>query len=177
MENRQKMCRLFFALWPSVQVRQSIVDVYSSISPQTTGQLMHAHNLHETLHFIGQTSHENKDCMHIAAQSVDVEQFQLELNYLGQFSKAKILWMGANKIPQQLTQLHQKLGIALEGCGFKVDTRPFMPHVTLLKKYIGQVPERIDFSIPWQVEEFVMVESVPSEQGVNYQVVEKYPLV
>ncbi len=176
MENREKTCRLFFALWPSNQVRQSIVELFNSLPRQKSGRIMRPHNLHETLHFVGQVTESTRDCMHAAAQSVKAEGFQYNLDLIGLFPRAKILWMGTRNPPEQLLQLHKKLGIVIEGCGFNREKRAYTPHITLLRKYTGPLPEQTDFSIPWQVEEFVLVESVTSEQGVNYRVIEKYPL-
>jgi len=176
MNNRQKTYRFFFALWPSDQVRQSIVEEISSLPLQSKGRVITPNNLHVTLHFVGQVTESTKDCMHTAAQSVDAEAFQLNMDKFGHFPKSKIFWMGAQSSPSQINQLHQKLGAAIKDCGFNPDTRQFSPHVTLMRKYSGPVPAQIDFSIPWHVEEFVLVESITYKEGVKYQVIEKYPL-
>ena len=175
--NNIKTHRLFFALWPSEQVRQSIVEVLSSLPPQVNGRVIQQQNLHATLHYVGQVAESTKDCMHAAAQSVKAEAFQLNLDRLGLFPKAKIFWMGAQNTPDQLMQLHVKLGTALEDCGFVTDERAFSPHFTLLRKCRGPVPENINFSIPWRVEEFVLVESITYKEGVKYQVLERYSLI
>ena len=175
--NNIKTHRLFFALWPSEQVRQSIVEVLSSLPPQVNGRVIQQQNLHATLHYVGQVAESTKDCMHAAAQSVKAEAFQLNLDRLGLFPKAKIFWMGAQNTPDQLMQLHVKLGTALEDCGFVTDERAFSPHFTLLRKCRGPVPENINFSIPWRVEEFVLVESITYKEGVKYQVLERYSLL
>ena len=175
--NNIKTHRLFFALWPTGQVRQSIIDVLSSLPPQVNGRVVQQDNLHATLHYVGQVTEPMKDCMHAAAQSVKAERFQLNLDHLGLFPKAKIFWMGTQSTPDQLMQLYKNLGLALEGCGFVVDKRAFSPHLTLLRKCRGPVPEKLDFSIPWHVEEFVLVESITYQEGVKYQVLERYSLL
>ena len=175
--NNIKTHRLFFALWPSEQVRQSIVEVLSSLPPQVNGRVIQQQNLHATLHYVGQVAESTKDCMHAAAQSVKAEAFQLNLDRLGLFPKAKIFWMGAQNTPEQLMQLHKKLGLALEDCGFVTDKRAYVPHLTLLRKCREPVPENINFSIPWRVEEFVLVESITYKEGVKYQVLERYSLL
>lgn len=177
MNNRQKTCRLFFALWPSDEVRQSIVQQLSCLSLRPNGRVVQTQNLHGTLHYVGQVTESTKDCMHVAAQSVNTEAFQLDLDCFGHFPKAKIFWMGTQNLPVQLVQLHKKLGAAIEGCGFNADTRPFSPHVTLMRKHSGPVPAKTEFSIPWRVEEFVLVESITYKEGVKYQVLERYSLL
>ena len=138
---------------------------------------MQTENLHTTLHYVGQVTESTKDCMHAAAQSVKAEAFQLNLDRFGLFPKAKILWMGVQNTPEQLFQLHKKLGTALEDCGFVTDERTYAPHLTLLRKCRGPVPEKLNFSIPWCVEEFVLVESITCKEGVKYQVLERYSLL
>jgi len=176
MGSHIKTCRLFFALWPSDQVRRSISDVLSSLPAKINGRAVQAHNLHETLHFVGQVTESTKDCMHAAAQSINAEAFQLNLDRFGHFSKAKIFWLGTQDTPVQLTRLHKELGIAIAECGFNIEKRPFTPHITLSRKCRQVETAQIEFSIPWQVEEFVLVESITYQEGVNYQVIEKYPL-
>ena len=175
--NNIKTHRLFFALWPSDQVRQAILNVLSSLPAQLNGRVMQTQNLHATLHYVGQVTDSTKDCMHAAAQSVKAEGFQLNLDRLGLFPKAKIFWMGVQNTPDQLMQLHNKLGIALEDCGFIVDKRAYALHLTLLRKCRGPVPAETGFSIPWCVEEFVLVESITYQEGVKYQVLERYSLL
>ena len=177
MNNSIKTHRLFFALWPSDLVRRSITEVLSCLPTKIDGRAVPTQNLHVTLHFVGHVTESTKDCMHAAARSVDAEAFQFDMDTLGHFPKAKIFWMGAQSSPLQLTQLHKKLGAAIEGCGFDADTRPFSPHVTLMRKSVHPAMKYEDFSIPWTVDEFVLVESVQDEAGVNYRVLERYSLL
>ena len=176
MSNHIKTHRLFFALWPTDQVRQSIVELISQLPQQINGRVIQPQNLHETLHFVGQVTESTKDCMHAAAQSVNAQTFQLNLDCFGHFPKAKIFWIGSQTMPARLVHLHKKLGDAIADCGFKCETRPFSPHVTLMRKCSKPGTAQRAFSLPWRVEEFVLVESITYKEGVNYQVIEKYPL-
>lgn len=170
------MYRLFFALWPDEKVRHSIVETFTVTSPQMRGRVIQPHNLHITLHFIGQVSGDVKQRMHAVAQTVVGESFVVGLNCFGHFPKVKIFWMGPQKPPVELTQLHNKLGDALSKCGYQCDSRPYNPHVTLMRNCIEPVIRQPEFTIPWTVDEFVLVESSQGVSGVNYRVVEQYPL-
>ncbi len=138
---------------------------------------MQQQNLHATLHYVGQAAEADKDCMHAAAKSVKAEAFQLNLDRLGRFPKAKVFWMGTQDTPDRLMQLHKKLGLALAACGYVADKRAYALHLTLLRKCRAPVPENVHFSIPWRVEEFVLVESITYQEGVKYQVLERYSLL
>ena len=115
-----KTHRLFFALWPSAQVRHSIVETFSQLPPPVKGRFMQAHNLHVTLHFIGSVTEDTRKCLHVAAQGLaaqgGIRGFEFDLNCYGHFSKAKILWMGMQNIPTELFQLQKNLGVALSEC-------------------------------------------------------------
>ena len=131
-------------------------------------------NLHITLHFIGNVSEEKFDCLDQAAQAVKVEPFELVLDQYGYFYKAKTFWMGCHEIPQQLKKWYEILGCALSSCDYQIDKRPYAPHVTLMRKlnkpgiFEGFQP------IWWRVNEFVLVESVSVDGGMEYRVVKRY---
>ncbi|MBE9560413.1 MAG: RNA 2',3'-cyclic phosphodiesterase [Proteobacteria bacterium] len=177
MAVKDKKRRLFFALWPSAQVRESIVETASPLLQEMAGRIIQPKNLHITLHFIGSVDDDKKDCLHEAALSVIAQPFDLSLDCFGHFSKAKIFWMSAEKIPVELSRLYQTLGKALSVCDYHQDQRPYAPHVTLLRKSVKPVLLYEDFSIFWRVDEFVLVESVSGDSGVKYQVVETYSLL
>lgn len=171
-----KTRRLFFALWPSDQVRHNIVQTIDQLPHKIKGREIKPQNLHITLHFVGLVTEENKDCMHAAAQSVSAAAFKCHLDCIGHFSRAKIFWMGCRKSPVELIQLHNKLGAAIEHCAYQQEKRVYAPHVTLKRKCLNPGANQMDFSIPWMVDEFVLVESVTHPSGVEYRVIEKYPL-
>jgi 2'-5' RNA ligase len=181
MNNRIKSRRLFFALWPGEQTRQAILETLSQLPQQSKARAIAPPNLHITLHFVGQVSAEVEDCMHIAASSINSTAFEMDMDCLGHFSKAKIFWMGCQKPPIVLTQLHKELGKALGECGHQCDERIYSPHLTLMRKcdksdYRKLIANQPHFSIPWVVEEFVLVESLIDQQGANYRVIEQYSL-
>jgi len=176
MNANLKTRRLFFAFWPSELVRKSVVEAVLPVVRNLRGHVIQPHNLHITLHFIGQVSAEVKACIHEAAQTVTGESFSVNLDYFGHFSRAKILWMGPSTVPAELIRIHDQLGEALERCGYQCDKRPYSPHVTLMRKCKKISSRQQEFSILWTVNEFVLVESIQDNSGVNYQVIERYPL-
>ena len=178
MDNPNKTSRLFFALWPDEQTRQSVVDTFSQFPPPKNARVLQPHNLHVTLHFIGQVTDETKHNMHLAAQKVNSKKFVIDLDCCGHFSKAKIFWMGCKKPPSALLQLRDDLGHSLERCDYISEASAYIPHVSLMRKYakydaMPLLENPLAFSIPWLVDEFVLIES----QGGNYQVIERYPFL
>ena len=176
MTNNVKARRLFFALLPNDQVRSQIVENFSRIRQAKHGRVIQPHNLHITLHFVGSVTEDIKECMHVAATTIRADRFVFNLDCYGYFPRAKIFWMGCQETPDELTRLHKKLEAALENCGYRGEARSFTPHITLMRKCEQEEPLDADFSLEWPVDEFALVESRSDKHGVNYQLVEKYPL-
>lgn len=176
MTSDKQFSRLFFALWPSDQVRQSIVDVFSAIAIPDHSRFIQPENLHITLHFLGQVESDRRVCLQQVACALNDKPFVVNLDCLGYFTKAKILWMGCQYLPVELVRLHRDLGESLANCGYQSEFHEYKPHVTLMRKCREPLNANNDFVIPWQVDEFALVESISGSGGVRYQVIEKYPL-
>lgn len=173
---KHKKHRLFFALWPSPQVRASIVETAHPVLHELTGRLIPPEQLHITLHFIGSVTDETRICMDRAARCIKTKPFSITLSHFNFFSRAKVFYMGCNAIPTELRHLHQTLGEALGDCSYQQDEPEYTPHVSLLRKLKARQVESFKFSINWQVDEFVLVESSGTANGVGYNIIETYPL-
>jgi 2'-5' RNA ligase len=176
MDKHPKKRRLFFSLWPDEQTRHLIAETFSQLPQAKKGREMQLHNLHMTLYFIGSTTDDIKECLHTAAQTIHADSFALNLDHFGYFPRAKIFWMGCHESPHELIQLHDDLTAAIENCGYRPEKNVFIPHVTLMKKYVKPMSVQIDFSIQWPVDDFALVESRSDNNGVKYRVIEKYSL-
>jgi 2'-5' RNA ligase len=64
----------------------------------------------------------------------------------------------------------------VESCGVRPDDRPFQAHMTLLRK-VNRPPAALTIDpIPWSVERFSLIASVPTEGGVVYRELRSWPL-
>ena len=175
--DKEHTIRIFFALWPDDDVRQQIIEAFMH-SPQykKKGRVIRPENIHATLHFIGNVTEESKSCMHQAAQSIKSSPFSLTLDRYGHFYKARVLWMGCYQLPDEAKNLYRELGDALKQCEYQPESRPFVPHVTLMRKLV-KPGEFADFEpIEWTCNDFVLVQSKTIPEGVQYEVIERYPL-
>ena len=176
MVREKKDARLFFALWPDTAPRQRLAEAASTIPVTAVTRRVPDANLHMTLHFIGNVYFDEMACMQRQARHVDAGTFSLEIDCQGYFGKPQAGWLGCRVIPGALVELHRQLGTRLQECGYHPETRPYHPHVTVARK-LGSIGTRASFeSIVWPVREFALVEVQPVENGVQYRVVETYPL-
>ena len=133
-------------------------------------------NLHLTLHFIGNVYFSDMACMREQASRVDADAFQLVIDRQGCFGKARVGWLGCSEIPAALVRLHQQLGMRLQSCAFQPEARPYNPHITIARK-VGSIDSATEFdALVWPVREFALIEVQAIENGVQYRVVESWPL-
>jgi len=172
----KKDIRVFFALWPNVVLRESLSRASQGISVQRPARRVPDYNLHLTLHFIGNVYLDQLACLQQQARRVRGSGFDLVIDTQGCFGKARVGWLGCSVVPAALQQLHQQLGRRLRQCDYQPETRPYNPHVTVARK-IRAIPDHADFTaLTWRVENFVLIESKASDNGVKYRVIETYPL-
>jgi 2'-5' RNA ligase len=175
--------RLFFALWPDEDVRRELMRYATPIvadirrsQPQAKCYL--PEDLHLTLIFIGAAYATYQTCLSRAARQVvetgDIQPFSLEISRWGYFDRARILWVGCETCPASLVRLQEMLVKELAGCGYKPESRPFRPHVTLMRK-AGR-PHNLQPFMPvlWRINGFYLVESLPVTEGPRYRVIEEF---
>jgi len=164
--------RLFFALWPSPEVRRQLARV----ATQWTRHPVAAGNLHMTLLFLGGRSASELDCFCEAAGELQGEAFEMQLDFLGCWTRPRIQWLGTSLIPPALLRLVDTLQQVLVPCGVEAGERRFVPHVTLSRKEKNPRVKAGLEAIHWQAQDFVLAESVSAQGGVRYDVVQRWPL-
>jgi len=172
-----KQARLFFALWPDDEVRYQVAENLRRLNIDGNSVRFVANrNLHMTLHFIGNTSRAEIKCLNGRARLVNAEPVELILNCSGFFKKPRVFWFGCRDVPNTLYNLHTRLGQQISRCAFRPESRPYSPHLTVARKIV-EAPGYVAFKpVNWKVQQFVLVESRSTPEGVSYQVVESYPL-
>lgn len=170
-----KDIRLFFALWPDEPVREAISSCINLL-PENTGRLVPRYNWHMTLHFIGNTTFAEKDCLHSQAEKLKAKPFDLQIDRAGYFSKPRVFWLGCRQPPGVLFELQQNLGGLISECEYEPETRLYSPHVTVARKVFEKPEIEPPSSISWHVDRFVLIESVAVSNGVRYRVLEEYLL-
>ncbi len=117
------------------------------------------------------------DCLRQQARLVEAEAFEISIDRQGHFRKPRVAWLGCREIPLALRELHKQLGQRLQLCDYRPETRHYNPHVTVARK-IGAIADSPGFApIAWKVEAFSLVEVRQIENGVQYRVIETFPLI
>lgn len=171
-----KDIRLFFALWPSEALRERLHDAANGVPTEGAVRRVPRNNLHLTLHFIGNVYFEEMICLQRQARRVRADRFGFDIDCQGSFRKPRVAWLGCREAPAALGELQAQLGRQLRLCAYQPESRRYHPHVTVARK-IEPVIDSAQFKpIRWAVTEFALVEVQQLENGVEYRVVETYPL-
>ena len=112
-----------------------------------------------------------------AARSVHAASFALTIDRIGYFRHNRIVWAGAAHCPPELVALEARLRGALEPLGVQAEDRPYVPHITLVRKAQRKPARCTPEACVWRVEDLVLMESVAIAGGVRYEPLAKWPLI
>jgi RNA 2',3'-cyclic 3'-phosphodiesterase len=163
--------RLFFALWPDDRTRKSCHDVARQLGGH--GRVVMAANLHVTLVFLGATDRRQQALLSQAAARLSIAPMILRFDRLSYWKKPAIACLTASQCDQGVYSVVGALSNAAVDIGMTVDARPYMPHVTLLRK-ARSIPQLSFEAVVWRSDEISLVESVSTPAGVRYQVIDRW---
>lgn len=138
----------FFALTLPNELKE---ELHSRIEKLKFGFLfkkwLHPADYHITMAFLGEASETmRKEAVSLIQTALENEMaFELTLNKMGTFGRMdrpRILWADVDFNPR-LFDVQSKVYQACKDAGFTLDSKPFKPHITLARKYIGEA----DFSL------------------------------
>lgn len=168
--------RLFFALWPDDTLRRQLAGLAEDIGSRVTGRIVAEDNLHITLVFLGALNSARRQCAEEVAAAIRCERFTLTLDRTGYWSTPRILWAGSMQTPEALQSLVSALQTGLANCGIPLETRPYQPHLTLMRKVVRRPAAAAIGPMDWRVQRFCLVESVSGSKGVSYRVLASWCL-
>lgn len=133
----------FFALVLPDDVKEMIAKEMKKRN-EPFKRFVHQEDYHLTLAFVGAAalSDLQKACAFIEEKAGHTPVFDLKLTSLGTFgSKASphIFWVGTDE-PAPLFQLQKEVAAACRRAGISIDEKPFRPHITTARKWIGPEP-------------------------------------
>jgi 2'-5' RNA ligase len=118
------------------------------------GRWVHFEDLHITLAFLGFSPLEKlEDAKERVKEALfDSNSFPLQINQLGIFGDRKsprILWADTLE-SKELQSVRNKVYSACGEAGFQLETRPFRPHITIARKWVGDEPFQEDLLHIWE---------------------------
>ena len=169
--------RLFFALWPDESVQQKMFDLALRVQRQYGGRAIPAENIHMTLQFIGDVSQGLLSDLIQAADSICFDPVDLSMSELVYRPRQQMLWLTPAVIPEALSNLHSQLHKVLSKIhGLHLEKRPFLPHITLVRKLeeLEEVP--LFQPLGWRATGFCLEESELAHKGAIYRVARSWSM-
>ncbi|MHB1086098.1 MAG: RNA 2',3'-cyclic phosphodiesterase [Thiobacillus sp.] len=167
--------RLFFALWPDATTRDALYRTGKWLHKHWDGRRMRANTLHLTLAFLGRTPVVQLDALAACVDALKASAFELALNQPGHWKHNRIAWLGPGQPSPLLGELVDTLTAAIQQSGVSFDTRPHVPHVTLLRNSAGGDLPMCE-PVHWTVSEFVLLSSRTEAEGAYYEVIRRWSL-
>lgn len=161
--------RYFFALVPDEETAKKIHHQAAIVLPKEDKRWVPVEKIHMTLAYLGPLQHEQIEQAKGLAREISFRSFQLQINQVGEFRRIKVLWLGPVELPEELLDLVAALHLKLKKNGFRIDDRPFTPHITLARKYKHpQWSEAIE-PIDWSIQGFCLMKSINTGHEARYE--------
>lgn len=164
--------RIFIGLWPDKAAQTALHPLSVAALQHCGGRALRPDQWHITLAFLGALA--DQEVQALCAQAV---QWQLpiapfKVDSYGYFEGAQIVWAGSQDAEslEQMAATQQQLWQYLQPLGYRPEQRPFVPHISLLRRAqsfdIDKLPAFEPFY--WHSAHCYVVASRPTEQGTHY---------
>jgi len=139
IQNGLIVVRAFVAIEIPVEMRHQLVEQITRLKqhiPSTTVRWVRLEGIHLTLKFLGDVSLDKLDQITVLLEEVGLRPtpFRIDIGQFGCFPNPRRpsgLWGGVEDSSGVLIRLQADLEGVLSQIGFKRETRPFHPHLTL----------------------------------------------
>jgi 2'-5' RNA ligase len=174
--------RLFFALWPTAAERNALAIATGAAVAQVDGQAVPAGNLHVTLAFLGAVPGETFAWLVEIGGEMARPRVDLDFESLEFWPKPKVLVAMPSRIPAEGIELVDRLWQRIEPLGIKRETRPWRPHLTLVRRVRRPPPAELRISAGPPVAAgparwgMALVESTTHAKGARYKPLAEWPL-
>lgn len=165
--------RYFLAAWPDQAVRDRLAEWSRRLDAGHAARRIPADKLHITLVFLGTLGRSELDAVRATAAETPWSGASLTVDRIGYWKRPRIVWAGSSAGSEALAALAEALRGRLRRLGFRVEARPFAPHITLFRK-AGRKPRWDKQAIEWRIDEFCLVRSTLSSSGSRYEIVERW---
>ncbi|MDF2839554.1 MAG: 2-5 ligase [Clostridia bacterium] len=172
--------RSFIGINFSKAVKEDIITIQEQVrSNASKGRFKHVDNFHITLKFLGEIEQQQSEeiAKKLEVLAAQYSSFELSLKEIGQFKgrdKIRTLYIGLGGNIEALKRLNQATEGAMEALGFKKETRPYTPHITISQDLTLNIPfEKLEKQIDMESTGIIYVnkiELIKSEQIKNKRI-------
>jgi 2'-5' RNA ligase len=175
-KDSEDSARLFFAAWPPAAVQETLHGAAQQARRECGGRAVAQRNIHATLAFLGNVPRERLAAIEAVAGGASASRFDLSVDRLQYWRHNRIVWAGVERCPEPMGTLVASLAAGLCAAGFRLDERPYILHITLLRNARrAPVTDTIP-PVAWPIADFALIESVVRGGARVYKVMRRWPL-
>ncbi|MEO7206701.1 MAG: RNA 2',3'-cyclic phosphodiesterase [Steroidobacteraceae bacterium] len=164
--------RLFFALWPDVDVARQLTQLARRLNLQTRSRWIDPKNYHVTLAFLGEVSAADLAVLQQIGRSLRAGQFTVRFDSIEFWRESRVVVAAARAAPPGLLDLWRKLNEAIG-----LPREPLRAHVTLARKVTqAPVPQAMS-PVVWPVTNFRLIRSDSGAVESAYTVLDTWSLL
>lgn len=167
------MKRLFFALWPDDTTRAEVAKLNQQLD--VAGRKLIAENLHVTLVFLGNVEDNVAQAVERLAADIQAAPLELVFDELDYWKRPRVICLTCRRQSEAVYDLVNQLSRMVSVYPIRLEQRPFRAHMTLVRK-AQQRPSLLFEPIRLKAQDFALVQSVSTDDGVRYQVLARWPL-
>lgn len=164
----ERQHRLFFALWPTDDLRSALAPRIRALQPAGLGRPQRPDQWHVTLQFLGSVPASRMAVARDAAAQVQCGPCEIVFDTVEFWRRPEVLTLVARVLPPPLDSLVTQLRAALAAKGFEPESRPFRAHMTLARKVTRPVTPVVFEPLHWPAAGFTLVESITDRSGSVY---------
>ena len=168
----QSTQRLFLA-FPAGQLSRSLVKLQDSLA--LPGRRIPPEQFHLTLRFLGELSLPLQVRLMRKVSRLPLVAFGLELDKLGCFGRAKVVWLGPTQIPEPLITLAGQTELAIQQLGLAPSRTGFRPHISLFR-HTSTGPLPTISPIPYRANQLGLYASRLTSDGPVYECIKSWKL-
>lgn len=168
--------RVFFALGPAPEALPGLGDLQRRLLPLCRGRRVRPvirANLHVTLAFSGDRTDEEIEALIAAAPTIELPEAPIlarttRLLGLPRPERPRVVAL-ALESDGAIERLAERVGQCMDAIGCPRDTRPFMPHLTLVRMNSGRLHPGSADPVEVPLTTFSLLASHPGPSGVRYE--------
>jgi 2'-5' RNA ligase len=115
------------------------------------------------------------DLRHMAGR-IKVSSDTLVLDQVEYWRRNQLVCLNATRCPPVLSALAAQLGQGVRGLNQPIEERPYVPHITLLRRAQPRADACSFKPIAWPITEFALVQSAPDRDASAYDVIDRWPV-
>ncbi|SEL45451.1 RNA 2',3'-cyclic phosphodiesterase [Nitrosovibrio tenuis] len=176
-----KTVRVFFAIWPDNAAQEQMAGLATRLrlDPLCGGRKTKGDNIHLTLVFVGEVDAVGLQTLLEAGNKIGnagTGGFDFVIDAIRYWKHNQIVYATTDKAPQRLTDLVSALQGALSAAGFFLEQRPYIPHITLMKRASCRIVPKLPEPVVWRVREWMLVKSEQTSDGSVYTPIHRWSL-